>query len=97
MYARMMNLELQPDRLEEALAIIRSDVGPVLTRQRGFKDWLLLTDANRNKIVSITLWETMADLTEGEMSEAYQIEAAKVVELLNKPPIVEEYEVNSQR
>lgn len=97
MYARMMNLEAQPGKIEEALAIIRSDVGPVLTRQRGFKDWLLLADANRNKIVSITVWETMADLTDGEMSEAYQLEAAKVVQLLNKPPIVEDYEVSLQR
>ena len=94
MYARMLNLEVQPGKLEEVLAVIRSDVGPVLTRQRGFKDWLLLTDANRNKLVSITLWETMADLTEGEMSEAYQMEAAKVIQLLNKPPLVEEYEVS---
>jgi heme-degrading monooxygenase HmoA len=96
MYARMMNLEVQPGKLDEALAIIRHDIAPVLTRQRGFKDWLLLADANRNKVVSITLWETMADLTEGEMSEMYQAEAAKVVQLLNKPPIVEEYDVSLQ-
>lgn len=94
MYARMINLEVQPGKLEDALAIIRNDIALILTRQPGLKDWLLLADAGRNKIVSITLWETMADLTDGEISEAYQLKAVKVIQLLNTPPVVEEYEAS---
>lgn len=96
MHARMMHLTVQPDKMDEALRTIQDSVGPVLRQQQGFKNWLLMSDANQNKIISITVWETMADLTEGEMSEVYQAQAAKVVQLLTDPPVVEDFKVDLQ-
>ena len=60
MFARVMSIQIQSGKLEEATAVYRDYVLPVARQQKGFVSALLLTDARTGKAVSTTAWETEA-------------------------------------
>jgi len=60
----------------------------------GFKGALFLTDPDTGKYVSMTLWETEADMEAGEASGYLREQVAKAVPALAAPPIREHYEVH---
>lgn len=94
MYARITSVPIQPGKTEAAIKLIQDSVAPVLQHQAGFKGWYLLTDSVKNKIMSITLWETEADLKEGQFSPAYQEQIAKLSSLAAGPPAIEQYNIS---
>ena len=96
MYARVVNIQLQPGKTNEGVSIYQDSVVPAAKQQKGFKSALLLTDANSSKGFSITLWETEADMTAGEASGYYQEQIAKFGSILAAPPVREHYEVSVQ-
>jgi len=60
----------------------------------GFKGLYLLHDHKTNKGLTITLWETQADMNAAEVSGFYQQQVAKMKDVLAAPPVREEYEVS---
>lgn len=96
MFARVTTFQLQPGKIDAWLHIARESVIPVVRQQRGYKDGLVLTDTNANKIVVITLWETEADMKAGETSGYFQEQLTQVVPLLAAVPVPEAYEVSVQ-
>ena len=60
MHARIGKAELEPGRLEEAVAIWRERVMPRLRQQPGFRGALVLGDG-RTTAEAITLWASEAD------------------------------------
>ena len=63
MYARLINSQLKPEKVGDAVAIWRDKVGPDLKKLKGFKGAYLVGDRKTGKGVTITLWETEADAT----------------------------------
>jgi hypothetical protein len=53
-------------------------------------------DRNAGRVVSLSLWETEADLRANETSGCLREQAAKIAPLLGTPHIVERYEVGAQ-
>jgi heme-degrading monooxygenase HmoA len=96
MYARVTTFQLQPGKIDAWLHIAHESVIPVVRQQRGYKNGLVLTDTNANKIVVITLWETETDMKAGETSGYYREQLAQVVPLLAAVPVPEAYEVSLQ-
>jgi len=96
MYARVTTTQTQPGKTEEAIRIYRDSVVPAAKQQQGFKGVFLLTDPNTGKGLSITLWETEADMRAGETSGYYQEQIAKFAPVLAGPPTRESYEVSVQ-
>ena len=96
MYARVTSFQLQPGKIDAWLHIARESVIPVVKQQRGYKNGLVLTDKNANRIMVITLWETEADMKAGETSGYYREQLAQVVPLLATMPVPEAYEVSVQ-
>jgi heme-degrading monooxygenase HmoA len=96
MYARVTTFQLQPGKIDVWLHIAHESVIPVIRQQRGYKNGLVLTDTNANKIVVITLWETEADMKAGETSGYYREQLAQVMPLLAAVPVPEAYEVSVQ-
>lgn len=93
MFARMMSVQIQPQRLAEAGGIYRDFVLPVAQRQKGFVQALLLTDPGSGKAVSITIWETLAD-QQAEAANGYiQRELTRIGGMMLAPPTREEFEV----
>lgn len=96
MHARVVTVQIQPGKTDEAISIYRDSVVPVGKQQKGFKGALLLADSNTSKAISVTLWETEADMKAGETSGYYQEQIAKFAGVFAGPPVGEHYEVSVQ-
>jgi heme-degrading monooxygenase HmoA len=96
MYARVTTVQIQPGKMEETIRIYRDSVVPAAKQQQGYKGVLMLADPNTGKGVSITLWETEAEMRAGEASSFYQEQLAKFASVFAAPPTRENYEVSVQ-
>jgi heme-degrading monooxygenase HmoA len=94
MYARVVNIQFQVGKIDEANLIVKNSVIPVVKKQKGFKGQLFLTQHDTNKAVSINLWETEADLLAFEGSALYKELMGKIAGILAGPPSGERYEVS---
>ena len=94
MFARVTIAHTLPGKAEEALRIERESIVPACRQQKGFKGLYLLQDHKTHKGLTITLWETEADMKAAEASGFYQQQVAKVKDVLAAPPVREEYEVS---
>jgi heme-degrading monooxygenase HmoA len=94
MYARVVTVQVQPDKSEEAIAIFQNSVIPAAKQQKGFISLMLLTDRSTGKGVTVGLWETEADLKANEASGYLQEQTAKFAGVFAAPPVQEVYEVS---
>ncbi len=96
MFSRLVTLQLQPGKTEEAVRLYRDSVIPAAKKQHGFKGALLLTDASTGKAISITEWETEADMKAGEASGYYQEQINKFGPMITSTPTREGFLVSLQ-
>ena len=96
MYARVVTAQAQPGKIDEIVSICRDSVVPAAKEQKGFKGIFLLTNTDTNKGISITLWETEADMKAGEASGYLKDQIAKLAPSFAGPPTSEHYEVSLQ-
>ena len=96
MYARIVIVQIQPGKTDEATRIFRDSVIPAARQQKGFKSLALLTDPGTGKGISIGFWETEADMKANETSGYFQEQLAKFGGLFVAPPVREAYEVSAQ-
>ncbi len=94
MYARIVIVQFQPDKLDQAISIFRDSVIPAAKQQKGFISLTLLTDHSTGKGLSVGLWETEADLKANEANGYFKEQLAKVGSLFAAPPVREAYEVS---
>ena len=78
------------------LSYRKKAVAPVMEKQAGYRGALLLANQDKNIVTSITLWESVADLTESQFDAAYQDQISRLSDLVAGPPATEMYEVRSQ-
>ena len=62
MHARVSTRQIQSGQMGAAIRILRDETQPVVQEQRGFKEGLVLADSNTGKLITISLWDTEADL-----------------------------------
>jgi heme-degrading monooxygenase HmoA len=96
MYARVTLAQVLPGKIDEAIDLFQDSVVPAADQQRGHKGHYLLTDRSSGKGISISLWETEADMAAGESSGHYLQQLAKFKDLFAAPPVREAYEVTVQ-
>jgi quinol monooxygenase YgiN len=94
MFARVTTVNIQPEMMGEAITIFRDNIDPAAKQQTGCTGGYLLTDQETGKAISISLWETEADMLAGEKNEYLQEQVAKVAHLLTARPTTEHYEVS---
>jgi quinol monooxygenase YgiN len=94
MHVRVTRVQLQPDKLDEAIRIYQESVVPAAQQQPGFRSTQLITDRASGMGMSITVWETEANLHASEASGYYQEQIAKFAPLLTTPPVREVYEIS---
>jgi len=92
MFARHITLQLKKNFEKEFPITFEKEVLPILRRQKGFLEELLLVTPMKNEMVAISLWE------EKEFAEAYhrQVypEVAKMIaKFVEETPVVKTYEV----
>jgi len=93
MFARVTIATSLPGKADEVLRIERDSIVPACRTQKGFKGLYMLNDPKTMKGMTITLWETEADMRAAEASGFYQQQVAKVKDVLAAMPVKEEYEV----
>jgi len=84
MYAQVVRVQLRPDTLEAVAAVFRDEVVPAARGERGYHSAYLFIDRETNRGMSLSLWETEADVA---------ALAAKVLPLAVGAPEREVYEV----
>lgn len=91
MFAREVVLQLKPNVVQEFPVTFEKEILPLLRRQKGFLDELLLVTPEKKEVAAISLWETKEN-AESYNRELYpQIEkiAARFIEGI---PVVKKYE-----
>ena len=86
MYASVVNVTIQSDKIDQAIHFWRDSVVPALMQRGGFKSGLLLTDPATGKGIVISLWATEGDARAFATSAAYQEQLSKSAGLLAVPP-----------
>jgi heme-degrading monooxygenase HmoA len=94
MFARVSTIQGAPEHLEEAIQYLAT---PASFRQaKGFKGNYLLVDRENGKMLTITLWETEADMqATAQAVNPIRQEGARLAGAA-EPPSIELYEVAIQ-
>jgi quinol monooxygenase YgiN len=96
MYARVTTVQVQPDKAQEAIDLYANSVVSATRQQTGSQGAWLLIDRATGKGVSISVWDSEADLQAGEASGYYQQQLGKFGPLMTAQPVREVYEVAVQ-
>ena len=92
MHARTTHVQLKPGRYDEAVNLYQS-LEPLFKQEKGFRSARLLTDRSSNKAISITIWDSQADLEANEASGWYREVIAKFADTFATPPDMAHYDV----
>ena len=92
MFSRQITMQINKNWTPEFPKVFEKEVLPLLRRQKGFLDELILLSPNKTEVVAISLWETK------EFAEIYNREFyPEVVKIINKYleglPVVKTFEV----
>lgn len=91
MFARLVNLQVKPNFVNEFPETFEKEILPLLRKQKGFRDELLLVTPEKRDVVAISLWETK-EYAETYNRELYpQIERI-VAKFIEGIPVVKKFE-----
>jgi heme-degrading monooxygenase HmoA len=92
MFARVSTFQGPPDQTAEGIRVAREQILPAARLMEGFKGIYLLYDRESGKSLSLTLWETEADMRASEEA-ASRVRAQSAEASGDKVINVERYEV----
>jgi quinol monooxygenase YgiN len=92
MKARVVTVQIKPDKLDEAVSIFRDSVVPAASKYTGCHRIILATDRASGKGVSISVWDEQ-ELLSSEASGYLQEQIAKFAGVLAAPPVRELYDL----
>jgi hypothetical protein len=92
MFARHVTMQVKPTMVNEFPVTFEKEILPLLRKQKGFLDEMLLARPEKREVIAISLWE------EKKYAEIYKLQAyPEIVKILNQyiegVPVVETYEV----
>lgn len=96
MYARVIQVPLKPEYIAEAVTYFRESVGPALKQQEGFKNSRMLTNAETQQGLMVTIWESEAHRQTAETNGFLQDVLKHMSTYFAGQPTIDYYEVNVQ-
>jgi hypothetical protein len=93
MFARFFSMHLKSGNLTEFNRILEKEVIPLLQRQKGFREEIVLTNPNGAEAVGISIWEQKENAysyNREKFSEVQQL----LTKVLDGTPQVKTYEVS---
>jgi quinol monooxygenase YgiN len=94
MFARVVELNCKPDKLGELRTRLDQDILPVLRKQKGFVDELVLnSDREDGHVLAISLWTTRDD-AERYQRDTYSRIAEQLRPAINGEPQVRTFNVD---
>jgi hypothetical protein len=91
MFARHMTLQLKANAVNELPVVFEKEILPLLRRQKGFLDELLLVTPEKKEAVAISLWDTK-EFAEKYGREEYPEIAKIVARFVEGIPTVKNFE-----
>ncbi len=92
MYSQVTRVNIQPGKMDEAIAIFKDSVAPAIHGWSGLRSGRLLVDRAGNKILAVSFWDSEADGAGLMSSGSYQEQGAKFAAVFAGPPESEVYE-----
>lgn len=92
MFSQVLKVNIQPGKMDEAIAIFKGSVAPAIHGWSGLQSGRMLVDRAGNKIMAVSFWDSEADEASLQSSDAYKEQVAKLAALFAGPPEVEVYE-----
>lgn len=94
MYARVTVAHPQPDRLDDAVAIVKDTFLASAQQQQGYRGFLLLVDRDAQQLTGISLWASEADREASAGGSGYYGAAiADFAQLLATPSVTTNVDV----
>ena len=93
MYARLSLAPTTPDTWDQAQAVWREQLLPLIRQQKGFRGVLVMGERSANKGATLTLWETEADAQASMQSENFRKAMAALGPFITAQPEMQHYEV----
>ena len=94
MFARVVELNCKPEKIGELRTRLDQDVLPLLKKQRGFVDELVLnSDQENGRVLAISLWNTRDD-ADRYQRETYSKIAEQLRPVINGDPQVRTFNVD---
>ena len=95
MYTRVVEITSKSGKARELCTTIEEKVVPILKKQTGFVDeTVLVSDAEANRIVGISLWNSKEDAERYHREQYPQIHET-LKHLLETEPVIRTFEVQS--
>jgi heme-degrading monooxygenase HmoA len=96
MYARIVQVPLQPGSAAEATNYFRDTVGPALKAHNGFMNSRFLVNTDTNRCLMVTLWESPDARADAETNGFLQDVLQKMKSHFAGPPTIDYYDVAVQ-
>ncbi len=93
MHARVTTIQLDPGRIDDAVAQLEGEDIPRWKEIDGFKGFTLLVDRESGKVVGTSYWESEQAMSASEETVRPSRERAAETGGASAPPTVERYEV----
>ena len=90
MYASATQIQLLPDKIDEAVRIFENDVLPAVKSFPGLQHFYLLTDAQTGKGYTISVFETEEAASAFYSSGVFQQQIGKIRDFFAGPPPMRE-------
>ena len=95
MFTRIVELTTKPGKNEQLSATINDKVLPILKKQKGFVDeMVLVSDKEDNRVVGISFWNTREDAEQYHRTEYAKVQET-VRPLLDSEPMIRTFEVHT--
>jgi heme-degrading monooxygenase HmoA len=94
MFARTVSMRLKPNGVAEFNRTLENEILPVLRKQTGFQDELVLVSSNGTEVIGISLWD-QKDNAEAYHRTAYSDVQKVLSKVIEGTPQVQTYEVSS--
>ncbi len=96
MFLRFTYLSFPPEKTDKAKEIYMTEVAPVIRKQKGNRQVLLLEPAEGSEeFISFSLWEAESDIKAFEEGTEYPAVIGRIKEIVSKPPVQKYYLVNT--
>lgn len=94
MFARCVSIYLEADSIAMFTRTISEEVIPLLRKQKGFMDEIVLTVPGGTEVVEISLWDRKEDLELYSRDTFPQVQKA-LANVIEGTPVAQTYEVTS--
>ena len=85
MHVRAVTVQIQPGKIQGTIDVYNDSGITAAKAQKGFQGAYLMTDATSVKGLSITVWESEADMLAGASSGYFQEQISKFASLFAGP------------